>query len=92
MSDDLRTPPGPDDETMAVSKARLRAFLQDLDEVRAERDRVTGELDDLRAEHEALQAHLEGTLAENVRLRERLAARGAGPDPRRGTQPSEPAG
>jgi chromosome segregation ATPase len=83
------------EETMVVSKARLRSFLQDLDTLRAERDgaaaerdRVAAELGDLRDEHEALQAHLEGTLAENVRLRERLAARGAGADPRQGPQDS----
>jgi predicted nuclease with TOPRIM domain len=84
---------GADDETMVVSKTRLRSFLQDLDALRAERDSVAaerdaaaGELEELRGEHEALQAHLEGTLAENIRLRERLAARGAGADPRQGPQ------
>jgi hypothetical protein len=82
-----------DDETMVVAKSRLRSFLADLETVRGERDKVqaerdgaAGELAELKAEHEALQAHLEGTLAENVRLRERLAARGAGPDPHHGPQ------
>jgi predicted nuclease with TOPRIM domain len=91
MPADLPSTAGPDDETMVVSKARLRSFLQDLDAARGERDRLAGELDDLRAEHEALQAHLQGALAENVRLRERVAARGAGPDPRSGPQPHDPA-
>jgi hypothetical protein len=84
-------PAGADDETMTVSKARLRSFLQDLDTVRGERDTLAGEVADVRAELEALQAHLQGALAENVRLRERVAARGAGPDPRTGPQPSDPA-
>jgi hypothetical protein len=82
-----------DEETMVVAKSRLRSFLADLETVRAERDKLqterdgaAGELADLKTEHEALQAHLEGTLAENVRLRERLAARGAGPDPHQGPQ------
>jgi hypothetical protein len=79
-----------DEETMVVSKARLRQFLSDQDSLRAERDRAAGELADVRSELEALQAHLEGTLAENVRLRERLAARGAGADPRQGPQDSTP--
>ena len=75
---------------MVVSKARLRQFLADQDSLRSERDRAAGELADVRSEMEALQAHLEGTLAENVRLRERLAARGAGTDPRQGPQDSTP--
>jgi len=81
------------EETMVVSKTRLREFLAEQDTLRTERDRVAAERDDaagalaeLRGEHEALQAHLEGTLAENVRLRERLAARGVGADPRQGAQ------
>lgn len=85
---DLSTP-APDasgDDTMVVSKERLRSFLQDLDEARGERDRLAAELDALRGEHEAVQAHLTGTLTEVVRLRERLAARGAVSDPHNGAQ------
>ncbi len=93
MDPELTANAGPDEETMIVSKTRLRSFLQDMDVVKgerdaiaAERDAAAGELETLRGEHEALQAHLEGTLAENIRLRERLAARGAGADPRQGPQ------
>lgn len=93
--DDLtpHSAPAGDEETMVVAKSRLRSFLADLEAVKAERDKIQGERDgavgelaELKSEHEALQAHLEGTLAENVRLRERLAARGAGPDPHQGPQ------
>ena len=82
----LSAPAGAADDTMVVSKERLRGFLRELDEARAERDRLAGELEALQGEHEAVQAHLTGTLSEVVRLRERLAARGATPDPHRGPQ------
>ncbi|HLA63769.1 MAG TPA: hypothetical protein VK610_05035 [Rhodothermales bacterium] len=80
------TPEAPGDDTMVVSKERLRSFLQDLDEARGERDRALGELDALRGEHEALQAQLTGSLSEIIRLRERLAARGGSGDPHNGVQ------
>lgn len=52
-----------DDDTIRVSKTRLR-------EVKAEIDTLTQELADLRQEHESLRAHLKGSIQEVARLTE----------------------
>ena len=49
------------DDTIRVSKARLR-------EVKGEIDRLQSELDELREEHENLRAHLTGSIQEIDRL------------------------
>ena len=50
------------DDTIRVSKSRLR-------EVKGEIDRLQRELDELREEHENLRAHLKGSIQEVARLK-----------------------